>query len=65
MWPSLLRATAGQAQYYRTSADFECNALSQEQSEQPDITYVENWSLTVDIAIPLKTVLAIFHGAGL
>lgn len=40
------------------------NALSQEESEQLDITYVENWSFTGDIAIPLKTILAVFRGTG-
>lgn len=41
------------------------NALSQEESEQLDITYVEDWSFTGDIAILLKTVLAVFRGTGL
>ncbi|MDF7665591.1 sugar transferase [Bifidobacterium sp. ESL0745] len=40
------------------------NALSQEESEQLDISYVENWSFTGDLAILLKTVMAVFRGTG-
>lgn len=40
------------------------NELSQEESEQLDISYVENWSFTGDIAILLKTVMAVFRGTG-
>ncbi|WEV64325.1 sugar transferase [Bifidobacterium sp. ESL0732] len=40
------------------------NTLSQEESEQLDISYVENWSFTGDIAILLKTVMAVFRGTG-
>ncbi|WEV74274.1 sugar transferase [Bifidobacterium sp. ESL0798] len=40
------------------------NELSQEESEQLDISYVENWSFTGDIAILLKTVIAVFRGTG-
>ncbi|WEV59323.1 sugar transferase [Bifidobacterium sp. ESL0728] len=40
------------------------NSLSQEESEQLDISYVENWSFTGDIAILLKTVIAVFRGTG-
>ncbi|WEV42219.1 sugar transferase [Bifidobacterium sp. ESL0682] len=41
------------------------NALNQEESEQLDISYVENWSFTGDIAILLKTVMAVFRGTGM
>jgi exopolysaccharide biosynthesis polyprenyl glycosylphosphotransferase len=38
--------------------------LSQEQAERLDVDYVENWSLTTDIAILLKTVVAVAKGSG-
>ncbi|MCI1983282.1 MAG: sugar transferase [Bifidobacteriaceae bacterium] len=38
--------------------------LSQEQAERLDVDYVENWSLTTDIAILLKTVVAVLRGSG-
>lgn len=38
--------------------------LSQEQSERLDVDYVENWSLTTDVAILLKTVVAVLRGSG-
>jgi lipopolysaccharide/colanic/teichoic acid biosynthesis glycosyltransferase len=56
---SLFRTTAGQARHYWALADFRSNARSQEESEQLDITYVENWSFTDDIAILLKTILTV------
>lgn len=38
--------------------------LSQEEAEYLDVSYVENWSVTTDIAIMLKTAGAIVHGSG-
>ncbi|MFT8532045.1 sugar transferase [Bifidobacterium aquikefiri] len=38
--------------------------LSQEQSEQLDVSYIENWSITGDIVITLKTAVAIFKAVG-
>nr|WP_081815567.1 sugar transferase [Bifidobacterium boum] len=38
--------------------------LSQEESERLDVSYVENWSLTADIAIMFKTVSAVLRGTG-
>ncbi|MBT1166990.1 sugar transferase [Bifidobacterium simiarum] len=38
--------------------------LSQEQSEYLDVSYIENWSITGDLAILAKTVLVVFKGTG-
>ena len=38
--------------------------LSQEESERLDVSYVENWSITGDIAILFKTVSAVLKGTG-
>lgn len=38
--------------------------LSQEQSEYLDVSYIENWSITCDLAILAKTVLVVFRGTG-
>jgi exopolysaccharide biosynthesis polyprenyl glycosylphosphotransferase len=38
--------------------------MSQEQSEFVDVSYIQNWSFTGDIAILLKTVLTVFRGTG-
>jgi exopolysaccharide biosynthesis polyprenyl glycosylphosphotransferase len=38
--------------------------LSQEQAERLDVDYVENWTVTTDIAILLKTVVAVVRGSG-
>lgn len=38
--------------------------LTQEQSEFLDVSYVENWSITGDFAILLKTVLVVLRGTG-
>ncbi len=38
--------------------------LSQEDSERLDVSYVENWSVTGDIAILIKTVVAVIRGSG-
>ena len=38
--------------------------LTQEQSEFVDVSYIQNWSLTGDIAILLKTVVAVVRGTG-
>lgn len=38
--------------------------LSQEQSEYLDVSYIENWSITGDLAILAKTVLVVFRGTG-
>jgi exopolysaccharide biosynthesis polyprenyl glycosylphosphotransferase len=38
--------------------------LSQEESEQLDVSYIQNWSFTGDIAILLKTVTAVLRGTG-
>ncbi|MFT8704811.1 sugar transferase [Bifidobacterium aquikefiricola] len=38
--------------------------LSQEQSEQLDVSYIENWSITSDIVITLKTAVAVFRAVG-
>ncbi|MCI1833201.1 MAG: sugar transferase [Bifidobacterium sp.] len=38
--------------------------LSQEASERLDVSYVEHWSLTSDMAILLKTVVAVIRGTG-
>ena len=41
------------------------NDLSQEQSQYVDVSYIQNWSITGDIAILLKTVGAVFNGTGM
>ncbi|WP_081966549.1 sugar transferase [Bifidobacterium porcinum] len=38
--------------------------LTQEQSEVIDVSYVQNWSITEDIAILFKTVSAVLKGTG-
>jgi exopolysaccharide biosynthesis polyprenyl glycosylphosphotransferase len=38
--------------------------LDLEQSERLDVNYVESWSLTADMAILLKTVIAVIRGVG-
>lgn len=38
--------------------------LSQEQSEFLDVSYIENWSITDDLAILAKTVMVVFRGTG-
>lgn len=38
--------------------------LSQEQSEYLDVSYIENWSITGDLAILAKTVLVVLQGTG-
>jgi exopolysaccharide biosynthesis polyprenyl glycosylphosphotransferase len=38
--------------------------LTQEESEHLDVSYVEHWSLTSDMAILLKTVMAVIRGTG-
>ena len=38
--------------------------LSQEQSEFLDVSYIENWSITGDLAIQAKTVMVVFRGTG-
>ncbi|BDR53394.1 hypothetical protein KIM372_13010 [Bombiscardovia nodaiensis] len=38
--------------------------LTREQSEYADISYIQNWSLTGDIAILLKTVAIVIRGTG-
>lgn len=38
--------------------------LSQEQSEFLDVSYIENWSLTGDFAILVKTVAVVLRGTG-
>ena len=38
--------------------------LSQEQSEFLDVSYIENWSITGDLAILAKTVMVVFRGTG-
>lgn len=38
--------------------------LSQEAAEYLDVSYVENWSITTDLAIMVKTVGVIFNGSG-
>lgn len=38
--------------------------LSQEQSEFLDVSYIENWSVTGDLAILAKTVMVVFRGTG-
>lgn len=38
--------------------------LSQEQSEFLDVSYIENWSITGDLAILAKTVMVVFQGTG-
>lgn len=38
--------------------------LSQEQSEYLDVSYIENWSITGDLAILAKTIPVVFHGTG-
>lgn len=38
--------------------------LTQELSEQLDVSYIENWSITGDIVITLKTAVAIFKAVG-
>lgn len=39
--------------------------LTQKQSEYADVSYIQDWSITGDIAILLKTVVAVFKGTGL
>ena len=36
-----------------------------QQSEYADVSYIQNWSITGDIAILLKTVGAVFNGTGM
>ncbi|MBS6385408.1 MAG: sugar transferase [Bifidobacterium breve] len=38
--------------------------LTQEQSEYADVSYIQDWSITGDIVILLKTVVAVFKGTG-
>jgi exopolysaccharide biosynthesis polyprenyl glycosylphosphotransferase len=38
--------------------------LTPEQSERVDVDYIENWSLTTDIAILLKTIVVVLRGTG-
>ncbi|KFI83297.1 exopolysaccharide biosynthesis polyprenyl glycosylphosphotransferase [Bifidobacterium psychraerophilum DSM 22366] len=38
--------------------------LSKEEAERLDVTYIENWSLTSDLVILLKTVLVVFRAVG-
>lgn len=38
--------------------------LSQEQSEFLDVSYIENWSITGDLAILAKTIMVVFRGTG-
>lgn len=38
--------------------------LSVDQAERLDVNYVENWSITTDLAILLKTVIAVFKHEG-
>ena len=38
--------------------------LTQEQSEYADVSYIQDWSITGDIVILLKTVVAVFQGTG-
>lgn len=38
--------------------------LTQKQSEYADVSYIQYWSITGDIAILLKTVVAVFKGTG-
>lgn len=38
--------------------------LSVDQAERLDVNYVENWSITTDLAILLKTVVAVFKHEG-
>ncbi|MFT8638491.1 sugar transferase [Bifidobacterium sp.] len=38
--------------------------LSQEQAEQLDVSYIENWSITSDVVIMLKTGVVMFRGVG-
>lgn len=38
--------------------------LSKEQSEFLDVSYIENWSITGDLAILAKTVAVVFRGTG-
>ena len=38
--------------------------LSKEQSEFIDVSYVQDWSITGDIAILFKTVVAVLRGTG-
>jgi lipopolysaccharide/colanic/teichoic acid biosynthesis glycosyltransferase len=38
--------------------------LSWEEAERLDLHYVDNWSLTLDIAILSRTISAVLHGAG-
>jgi exopolysaccharide biosynthesis polyprenyl glycosylphosphotransferase len=38
--------------------------LSREESERLDVNYIENWSLTSDFAILMKTVLAVVRAVG-
>lgn len=40
------------------------SGLSQEQSEFLDVSYIENWSITGDLAILAKTVMVVFRGTG-
>ncbi|MDY3125082.1 sugar transferase, partial [Bifidobacterium mongoliense] len=38
--------------------------LSQEEAEHLDVSYIQNWSITGDLAILLKTVSAVIRGTG-
>lgn len=38
--------------------------LTQEQSEFLDVSYIENWSITGDLALLAKTVMVVFRGTG-
>lgn len=40
------------------------NNLSTEEAEYLDVNYVENWSLTTDIAILMKTIMVVIKGDG-
>ncbi|WEV47066.1 sugar transferase [Bifidobacterium sp. ESL0690] len=41
------------------------SALNKEQSEFADVSYIQNWSFTGDIAILLKTVMVMIRGTGM
>ena len=38
--------------------------LTQEQSEFADVSYIQSWSLTGDLAILFKTISAVVRGTG-
>ncbi|MEK0279400.1 sugar transferase [Bifidobacterium mongoliense] len=38
--------------------------LSQEEAEHLDVSYIQNWSITGDLAILLKTVSVVIRGTG-